>query len=88
MWREWREKRTAYGLQVEKLEGKRLLGRRRRRWMGNIMMDIMEIVCGGVDWIGQAQVHLGSTCKRRNESSEKVSNGYTTGGLSSSTQSA
>ena len=36
-------------------EGKRLLGRPRRRWEGNIKMDLQEVGCGGVDWIEQAQ---------------------------------
>jgi hypothetical protein len=35
--------------------GKRLLGRRRRRWADNIKTDLLEIGWGGVDWIGLAQ---------------------------------
>jgi hypothetical protein len=31
------------------------LGRPRRRWVGNIQMDVLEIGWGGVDWIGLAQ---------------------------------
>jgi len=38
-----------------KPEGKRLLGRRRRRWEDNIKMDLQEVVCGGMDWIELAQ---------------------------------
>ena len=38
-----------------KPEGKRPLGRPRRRWEDNIKMDFREIVCGGVDWIELAQ---------------------------------
>jgi hypothetical protein len=34
---------------------KRPLGRPRRRWVGNIKMDLLEIGWGGVDWIGLAQ---------------------------------
>jgi hypothetical protein len=36
------EKRNAYRLLVGKLEGKRPLGRPRRRWVDNIMMDLRE----------------------------------------------
>jgi hypothetical protein len=50
-----REKRNAYRLLVEKPEGKRPLGRPRRRCVNNIKMDLLEIVWGGVDWIVLAQ---------------------------------
>jgi hypothetical protein len=40
---------------VGKPEGKRTLGRLRRRWVDNIKMDLLEIGWGGVDWIGLAQ---------------------------------
>jgi hypothetical protein len=40
---------------VGKPEGKRPLGRPRLRWEGNIMMDIQEVGCGGVDWIDLVQ---------------------------------
>jgi hypothetical protein len=36
------------------LDGKRTLGRPKRRWMDNIKTDLAEIVLGGVDWIGMA----------------------------------
>jgi hypothetical protein len=36
---------------VGKPEGKRPLGRPRRRWMDNIEMDVREIGWGGMDWI-------------------------------------
>jgi hypothetical protein len=45
------EKRNAYRLLVGKSEGKRPLGRPRRRWVHNIMMDLGEVERGGVDWI-------------------------------------
>ena len=45
----------AYRVFVGKPEGKRLLGRPRRRWMDNIRMDLQEVGCGGMDWIGLAQ---------------------------------
>ena len=38
-----------------KPEGKRLLGRPRRRWVDNIRMDLQEVRCGYMDWIGLAQ---------------------------------
>jgi hypothetical protein len=40
---------------VEKPEGKRPLGRPRRRWIENIKMDLLEIGLSVVDWIGLAQ---------------------------------
>jgi hypothetical protein len=55
MWHEWGEKRNVYGLLVGKPEGKRPLGRPRRRWIDNIKMDILEIGLSVVDWIGLAQ---------------------------------
>ena len=36
-------------------EEKRPLGRPRRRWVNNIRMDLQEIRCGYLDWIGLAQ---------------------------------
>ena len=36
-------------------EGKRPLGRPRRRWEDNIKMDLQEVGCGGMDWIELAQ---------------------------------
>jgi hypothetical protein len=46
------EKRNAYRLLMGKQEGKRLLGRSRRRWVDNIKMDLLEVGWGYVDWIG------------------------------------
>jgi hypothetical protein len=40
---------------VGKPEEKRPLGRRRRRRMDNISMDLVEVGWGEVDWIGLAQ---------------------------------
>jgi hypothetical protein len=48
-------KRNVYRLLVGKPEGKRPLGRLRRRWIGNIKMDLSEIGVSVVDWIGLAQ---------------------------------
>ena len=49
------EERGAYRVLVGKPEGKRPLGRPRRRWVDNIRMDLQEVGCGDVDWIGLAQ---------------------------------
>jgi hypothetical protein len=43
------EKRNVYMLLVGKPEGKRLLGRPRRRWISNIKMDLLEIGLSVVD---------------------------------------
>ena len=42
----------AYRVLVGKPEGKRPLGRPRRRWVDNIRMDLQEVGYGYVDWIG------------------------------------
>jgi hypothetical protein len=49
------EKRNAYRLLVGKPEGRRPLGRPRRRWVDNIRMDLVEVGMGDMDWIGLAQ---------------------------------
>jgi len=43
------EKRGVYRVLVVKPEGKRPLGRPRRRWGDNIKMDLQEVGCGGMD---------------------------------------
>ena len=48
------EERRVYRVLVEKPEGKRPLGRPRRRWV-DIRMDLQEVGCGYMDWIGLAQ---------------------------------
>ena len=48
------EERGVYRVFVVKPEGKRPLGRPRRRWV-DIRMDLQELGCGHVDWIGLAQ---------------------------------
>jgi hypothetical protein len=45
------EGRGVYRVLVGKPEGKRPLGRPRRRWEDDIKMDLQEVGCGGVDWI-------------------------------------
>jgi hypothetical protein len=48
-------KRNAYRLLVGEPEGRRPLGRPRRRWLDNIRMDLVEMGWGDVDWIGLSQ---------------------------------
>jgi hypothetical protein len=49
------EKRNAYRIWVGKPEGKRPIGRQRRRWMGEIKMYLRVIGLGDVNWIDLAQ---------------------------------
>jgi len=49
------EERGVYRVLVGKPEGKRPLGRPRRRRVDNIRTDLQKVVCGYVDWIGLAQ---------------------------------
>jgi hypothetical protein len=49
------EKRNAYRVLVGTSEGKRPLGRPRRRWEDDILMGLREIGWGGMDWINLAQ---------------------------------
>jgi hypothetical protein len=49
------EKRNAYRILVGKPEGKRPLGRPRRRWVDNIKMDLREVGWDDRDWIDLAQ---------------------------------
>jgi hypothetical protein len=50
-----REGRGVYRVLVGKPEGKRPLGRPRRRWQDNVRMDLQEVGCGCEDWIGLVQ---------------------------------
>ena len=49
------EERGVYRVLVGKPEGRRPMGRPRLRWVGNIRMDLQEVGCGYMDWIGLAQ---------------------------------
>jgi len=49
------EGRGVYGVLVGRPEGRRPLGRPRRRWEDNIRMDLREVGCGCVDWMEPAQ---------------------------------
>ena len=54
MWRVWVRRGGVKGLAGE-TGGKELLGRPRRRWVDNIRIDLEEVGCGYMDWIGLAQ---------------------------------
>jgi hypothetical protein len=49
------EERKVYKVLVGKPEGRRPLGRPRRRWEDDVRMDLREIGLGGVDWIRLTQ---------------------------------
>ena len=49
------EKKVVYRVLEGKPEGKKPLGRPRRRWVDNIRTDLQEVGCGYMDWIGLAQ---------------------------------
>ena len=44
-------RKGVYRVLVGKPEGKRPLGRPRRRWEDNIKMDLQEVGCGVIEWI-------------------------------------
>jgi hypothetical protein len=52
-------------------EGKRSVGKPRRRWEDNIRMDLQEVGCGGMNWIG----HVASNCECGNEPSGSIKRG-------------
>ena len=49
------ERRGVHKVLVGKPEGKKPLGRHRRRWKDNIKTDFQTVGCGGMDWIEMAQ---------------------------------
>ena len=49
------EEKGVYRVLVGKPEGKRPLGRPRRRWVDNIRTDLQEVGCGYMDWVELAQ---------------------------------
>ena len=49
------KRRGVYRVLVGKPEGKKPLGKPRRRWEDNIKMALQEVDCGGMDWIELAQ---------------------------------
>jgi hypothetical protein len=50
-----RKEKGMYRILMGKPEGKRPLGRPRRRWVDNIRIDLQEVGCRYMDWIGLAQ---------------------------------
>jgi hypothetical protein len=53
---------------VRKPEGKRPLGRPRRRWVDNIKMDLREMGWNGMDWTDVAQDRpVEGSCEHCNE---------------------
>jgi hypothetical protein len=55
------EKRNAYRILVGKPEGRRPLGRPRRRWVDNIKIDLREIRWDGVVWTGSIWLRIGTS---------------------------
>ena len=54
------EERGVYRVLVGKPEGRRPLGRPRRRWVDNIRMELQEVGCGHMDWIGLDWPRIGT----------------------------
>jgi hypothetical protein len=77
------EKRNVYRLLVGKPEGKRPLGRPRRRWIDNIKMEVLEIGLNVVDWIDlpKDRYRWESCCECGNEPSGSIKCWETTGWL-------
>ena len=62
-----------YRVWVGKREGKRLLGKPRRRWVDNSKMDLQEVCCGyGLDWAGSGWERVAEACMCGNEPSDSV----------------
>ena len=67
------EERGVYRVLVGKPEGRRPLGRPRRRWVDNIRMDLQEVGCVYRDWFGLAQDReVADACECGNEPSGSV----------------
>jgi hypothetical protein len=66
------EKRIAYRLFVWKPEGKRPLGRPKRRWVDNIKINLGEIGWGGLYWCGSGWGQVESSCECGNEPSGSI----------------
>jgi hypothetical protein len=64
------EVRGAYNVLVGRPEGRRPLGRPRRRWEDNMKMDLRGIGFGDVDWIHLAQDR--GSCEHGNETSGSI----------------
>jgi hypothetical protein len=67
------ERRGVYWVWVEKPEGKRPLGRPRRRWEDNIKMDLQEVGCRGMTGSSWLRIgHVAGTCEYGNEPSGPI----------------
>jgi len=67
------EEMGVYRVLLGKREGRRPLGRPRRRWVDNIRLDLQDVGCGCMDWIGLAQDrHVADACECGNEPSGSV----------------
>jgi hypothetical protein len=55
------ERRGVYRVLVGKPEGKRPLGKPRRRWVGNIKMDLQNVQCEA--WTGSMWLRIGTGCR-------------------------
>jgi len=67
------ERRGVYRVSVGKPEGKRPLGRPRRRWEDNIKMDLQEVGCGyRLDRAGSGKGEVAGTCECGNEPSGSI----------------
>ena len=68
------EGRSVYRVLVGKPEGKRPLGRPRRRWEDNVKMDLQEVGCGeyGLARAGSGQGQVAGTCECGNEPSGSI----------------
>ena len=67
------EEREVYRVLLGKPEGRRPLGRPRRRWVDNIRLDLQEVGDGYMDWIGLAQDRqVADVCECGNEPSGSV----------------
>jgi len=71
------ERRGVYRVLVGKPEGRRPLGRPRRRWEDNIRIDLREVVCGCVDWMELAQVACACECGDEHSGSINARNFFT-----------
>jgi hypothetical protein len=49
------DRRSIFGILVGNPEGRRPLGRPRRRWEDNNKMDLQEVECGVMDWMEHSQ---------------------------------
>jgi hypothetical protein len=69
MWHVLGEERKVYKVLVGKPEGKRPLGRPRRRWEDGVRMDFREIGLGecGLDSTGSGQGPVAGCCEYSNE---------------------